>query len=154
MTFPEGIQLAAVLAAVGAAIVALIISGLDRRNAREIASADRASMLRQAHLMFELDVLGRLSANLNRGGSTDPQESKRMGAEALTLIGLLGSERLPTLWEERVGDDARLRAALEDPEMPDYKKTALETQLATSKVLREIRAEINRGIASPAAVLT
>lgn len=143
MTLSDGIQLAAVLAAVGAAIVALIISGLDRRNAREIANADRASTLRQAHLMFELDVLGRLSANLNRGGSTDPQESKRMGAEALTLIGLLSPERLPTLWEERVGVDDRLRAALEDPEMPGYKKTALETQLATSQVLREIRAEIN-----------
>lgn len=34
-----------------------------------------------------------------------------MGAEALTLIGALGPERIPHLWEERVGGDARLKAA-------------------------------------------
>lgn len=64
-----------------------------------------------------------------------------MGAEALTLIGVLSPERLPELWKRKVGSDDRLRAAYADPEMPDYKKEALETQLAISAVLREIREE-------------
>lgn len=128
------------LAAVAAAIVALIISALDRRNAREIAAADRANTLRQAHLMFELETLTRLAENLNRGGSTDRSESARMGSEALTLVGALSPARLPKLWEEKVGSDERLRAAMADPEMPTHKKDALETQLAISAVLEEIAA--------------
>ena len=91
--------------------------------------------------MFELDALTRLSQNLNRGGSTDALEVRRMGAEALTLIGVLNPDRVPELWERRVGDDDRLRIAFNNSEMPDYKKDALETQLAISAVLREIRKE-------------
>ena len=144
MTFTDAIHLGAVLAAVGAAIVALLISALDRRNARHIAAADRASALRQAHLMFELEALSRLSENFNRGGSTDSSESRRMGAEALSLIGLISPDRLPGLWNERVGDDAKLQAHLDDPDFPSYKKWALETQLAVSAVLRDIRAETSR----------
>lgn len=136
------IQGAAVLAAVFAAIVALVISALDRRNARRIADADRASSLRHGHLMFELQALTRLSENLNRGGSTDRQEVARMGAEALTLVGVLSPERVPELWERKVGDDDRLRAAFADPDMPDYKKEAIEAQLGISAVLRDIRNEI------------
>jgi hypothetical protein len=141
MTTADLIQVTAVLAAVAAAIVALVVSALDRRNARRIADADRASSLRHAHLMFELEALTRLSQNLNRGGTTDPLERARMGAEALTLVGVLSPARLPELWERKVGDDDRLRAAFNDTEMPDYKKEALETQLAISAVLREIRKE-------------
>ncbi|MEV8266830.1 hypothetical protein [Microbacterium sp. NPDC076911] len=144
MTPSDAIQLSAVLAAVAAAIVALVISALDRRNARDIADADRASALRHAHLMFELQTLTRLSENFNRGGSADSQESKRMGAEALTLIGALSPERLPNLWAERVGDDAKLRAHFDDPDFPEYKKWALEAQLGLSEVLRDIRAEQRR----------
>lgn len=141
MTISDWIQLTAVLAAVAAAIIALIVSALDRRNARNIAAADRASELRRAHLLFELEALTRLSENLNRGGSSDKAESERMGAEALTLVGVLSPERLPELWKRKVGSDDQLRAAYADPEMPDYKKEALETQLAISTVLREIRKE-------------
>lgn len=155
MTLSDIIQLLAVLAAVGASIVALVVSGKDRANAQKIAEADRAAAaevamqdrreaLRQAHLMFELQTLTRLLENLNRGGSTVPEEVKRLGAEALTLIGALGPERLPTLWEERVGDDGRLRTAYEDPEMPQFKKDALESQLAVNAVLREIREALQR----------
>lgn len=141
MTTSDMIQIAAVLAAIAASIVALLISALDRRNARRIADADRASALRHSHLMFELDALTRLSQNLNRGGSTDALERAQMGAEALTLVGVLSPERVPELWERKVGNDDRLRAAFNDPEMPDYKKEALEAQLAISAVLREIRDE-------------
>jgi hypothetical protein len=141
MTTSDLIQVSAVLAAVSAAIVALIVSALDRRNARRIADADRASALSHSHLMFELEALTRLSQNLNRGGTTDALERARMGAEALTLVGVLSPQRLPELWERKIGDDDRLRAAFNDSEMPDYKKDALETQLAISAVLREIRKE-------------
>lgn len=147
------IQIAVVIAAVAAAIVALVVSAKDRRNAQKIAEDDRASAarlaaedrreaLRQTHLMYELQALAKLLENLNRGGSSDPAETRKMGAEALTLIGALGPERLPHLWEERVGGDARLKAAYEDPEMPAYKKDALEAQLAVSSVLEEIRAAL------------
>lgn len=141
MDASELIQIAAVLAAVAAAIVALGVSAMDRKNSRRIADADRASALRHAHLMFELEALTRLSRNLNRGGSTDAKERELMGAEALTLVGALRPELLPNLWEEKVGDDDRLGAALRDPKMPGYKKEALEVQLAISAVLREIRKE-------------
>lgn len=144
------IQTLVLIAAVGAAIVALVVSAKDRKHAQKIAEDDRAAAaevaaqdrreaLRQAHLMFELQTLTRLLENLNRGGSTDRDEVSRMGAEALTLIGALGPERLPHLWDERVGGDERLHAAYDDPEMPDYKKDALESQLAVNAVLREIR---------------
>ena len=142
MSTSDLIQIAAVLAAVAAAIVALLVSALDRRNARRIADADRASSLRHSHLMFELDALARLSQNLNRGGTTDAMERARMGAEALTLVGVLNPDRVPELWERRVGNDDRLRAAFNDADMPDHKKQAIETQLAISAILREIRQEI------------
>ncbi|MFS0852539.1 hypothetical protein [Microbacterium sp. 179-I 3D4 NHS] len=143
------IQVLVVIAAIGAAIVALVVSSKDRRNAQkiaegdraaaaEVAAADRREALRQAHLMFELETLSRLLENLNRGGSSDRQESSKMGAEALTLIGLLGRDRIPHLWDQRAGDDAKLRASLEDPKMPDYKKEAIRVQLAVNAVRDEI----------------
>ncbi|HXH36903.1 MAG TPA: hypothetical protein VNJ54_21180 [Plantibacter sp.] len=138
------IQTLAVLAAVGAAIVALVISAKDRRNARQIAADDRREALRQAHLLFELEHLVRLSQNNNRGGSTDPIERKQLGAEALTMIGALGETRVPSQWNRRVGNDEKLQAAMTDAAMPEFKKDALETQLAVNAVLREIRASIGR----------
>ncbi|CAN5380292.1 hypothetical protein BH09ACT6_BH09ACT6_18650 [soil metagenome] len=144
MTLSDIIQTAAVVAAVGAAIVALVISAKDRQTARDIAVDDRREALRQAHLMFELDALGRLAENRNRGGSADPQESSKLGAEALTLVGLIGPERIPAQWEHAQGDDGRLRKAWSDPAMPDFKKNAIETQLAVNTVLREIRESIAR----------
>ncbi|MFK3833770.1 hypothetical protein [Microbacterium sp. NPDC087868] len=144
------IQIAVVLAAVGAAVVALIVSAKDRKNAQKIAEDDRSAAaavaaedrreaLRQAHLMFELETLTRLLENLNKGGSSDREESKRLGSEALTLIGALGRERIPKLWDERVGDDAKLQGLLGADDVPAYRKPAIETQLAVNEVLREIR---------------
>ncbi len=80
------IQVAAVLIGIGAAFVALVIGALDRRHAREVAARDR----RFQRLMTEHEFLGRLLENYGRGGSSDPAESKRMGSEALSLIGLIG----------------------------------------------------------------
>lgn len=117
---------------------AAALAAEDRAAAIQVAREDRRESLRHARLMHELDTLAQLLQNLNRGGSADRDESKRMGAEALTLIGQLSKERLPNLWSERAGDEEKLRAAYEDPEMPQYKKDALEAQLAVNAILREI----------------
>lgn len=133
------VQAAAVVVAIGASMVALTVSWRERVNARRIAALDRRSSLSQAKLVFDLEVLVRLLENLNRGGSTDPAETRRMGAEALTLVGMIGPDLLPTLWERRVGEDEKLRAHLVDPEFPQYKRDAIEVQLAVNDVLTEIR---------------
>lgn len=133
------IQSVVALAAIIAAVVALVIGALDRRNARAIAAEDR-----KASLMFDLEVLSRLLENLNRRGSSDPAESKRMGAEALTLIGLLGPDLLPTQWNHRVGDEAKLRELLADDDFPEWKRNAIEVQVAVNTVLAKIRKELSR----------
>ena len=143
------IQSAVAIAAIAAAIIALLIGALDRRNARSIAAEDRAAALRHAKLMFDLEVLSRLLENLNRGGSSDPDESKRMGAEALTLIGLVGPELLPDLWDARVGDDAKLRAHASDDEFPLWKRNAINVQLAVNTVVSRINSEIARDDSLP-----
>lgn len=76
------IQAAAVLVAVAASIVALFVSWRDRVSTRTIAAEDRRTALERAKLMFDLETLLRLLENRNRGGSTDTQESRCMGAEA------------------------------------------------------------------------
>lgn len=103
MTTSDWIALTAVIAAVATAIVGIITGIVDRRSARRTAEADRRASARQARLMFEWEAAQRLAINLARGGHTDPVISKDMGAEALALIALLGPERVPHMWEERVG---------------------------------------------------
>ena len=147
MRLSDWIQTAAVLVAVGASVVALIVSWRDRMNARKIAAADRAAALAQAKLMFDMEALLRLLENQNRGGSTDDLERKRLGAEAMALVGLTGPERLPTLWKRRIGhDDEELREKLSDgSDSPDFIKWAIEVQLALNKVVDEIRQVVSRG---------
>lgn len=136
------IQVAAVLAAVGASIVALVVSALDRRNARTIADADRAASLHHARLLFELEMATRLLENNNRGGSTDDVERAQLGAEALTMVGILGRGRVPRQWDRRVArDDEGLSDLLADPDLPDFKKDAVESQLAVNAILRAIDEE-------------
>lgn len=135
------VQVAAVVAAVGASIVALIISALDRRNAWKIAAKDRKDSLRQAQLLFEQEVLLRLLQNARRGGSTDKLERNQLGAEAAALIGLLGPERLPMNWEGRVGqNEEELRAFLIDTSKKEFLRRAVEVQLALNSTTAEIRA--------------
>ncbi|MDR6171561.1 hypothetical protein [Curtobacterium sp. SORGH_AS_0776] len=134
------VQVAAVLVAVGAAVVALVISALDRRSARAIAAKDRAVGIRQAHLLFELDSLLRLEANLRRGGSNDIQKSRDMGAEAGALIGAIGPERLPLNWEKRIGKtDDELREFSNDDKNLDWLRRSVEAQRALSAVVSELR---------------
>ena len=134
------VQTLASLAALLAAGAALWISRKERENTRDIAAADRADAARRDRLMFELTQSLRLLENLARGGSTDPQERKQMGAEALAIIGTLGPDRLPGLWERRVIGEDHLRGHLEDPDYPQWKRDTFEVQFAVNKITDEIAA--------------
>ncbi|TAP25925.1 hypothetical protein [Arthrobacter sp. S41] len=139
------VQAAAVVVAVGASIVALIVSALDRRNARSIAAKDRELAVRQATLMFELESLLRLGQLRRRGGHVDKEKSTDMGAEAAALVGALGAERLPKNWLGAVDrDDAGLRAFVDDESNEEWKRKAVEVQLALNAVTAEIQ-ELLRG---------
>ena len=89
------IQIAAVVVAVGASLVALSIASMDRRNAIKIAQDDRRAAIDQARLLAELEAAIRLSVLEARGGHTDPVVSKDMGAETLALVSMLGPDRVP-----------------------------------------------------------
>lgn len=133
------VQVGAVLVAVGASVVALIVSALDRRNARKIAAADRRTALLQGKLMFELEMLTRLSQNLRRGGHVDTNVSKDMGAEAGALIGAIGEERLPKNWDKRVAQTKEeLREYVADETQEDWQRRAVEAQLALMAVSEEL----------------
>lgn len=140
------IQAGAVVVAVGASMVALFVSWRDRLNARRIAAEDRRAALAQSKLMFDLEALFRLLENQNRGGSTDDLERSRLGAEAMALVGLIGPERLPALWQRQITlDDEGLRGKLaRDSDTPEFIKDSIEVQLALNEVVREIRDVVNR----------
>lgn len=146
------IQAAAVVAAVAAAIIALTVSAKDRANSRHIAAADREAArtltttdrvdaLRHAQLLFEQNVLLRLLENARHGGSTDDLKRADLGAEAAALIGIIGPERLPLNWDNRVhADESEMQAKLEnsDGETPPFVKHQIEVQLELNRVTREI----------------
>lgn len=141
------IQAGAVVVAVGASIVALTISQLDRANTRKIASEDRRAALAHAKLMFDLDALLRLLQNTSRGGSTDALEKKRLGAEEMALVGLIGPDLLPRMWERRIGlsdDDLKVKLTDSEEDTPEFVKWSIETQLALNKVVSEIHEIISR----------
>jgi hypothetical protein len=130
------IQTVAVIVALAAAIIALVLSAKDRATAREIAAKERE----QAKLIFELEQLLRLLENRNRGGSPEKDESARLGAEALTLVGMLGPDLLPEQWSRQVEkDDDGLRAIAAEPDFPQYKKDAIEVQIAMNATMRRLR---------------
>lgn len=134
------VQTLASIAALLAAGAALWVSRKERENTRKIAAADRADAARRDKLMFELAQLLRLLENLARGGSSDPAETKRMGSEAIAIIGTLGPDRLPTLWKKRIIGEDHLRDHLEDPEYPEWKRDTFEVQFAVNEIAEEIAA--------------
>lgn len=141
MNFSDAIALAAVLAAVLTAIIGVVTGIVDRRQARQTAEEDRRANARQARLMFEWEAAQRLAINLARGGHTDPVIRKDMGAEALALIALLGPERVPKLWAERVGkSDEELRAFIADENNADFLRNAVEAERAMNEIATELRA--------------
>ncbi|KUM37699.1 hypothetical protein [Arthrobacter sp. EPSL27] len=136
------VQVAAVVAAVLAAIIALVVSALDRRNARRIADEDRRAALRQAHMMFELQTLLKLAQNRSRGGHSDTNISKDMGAEWAALVGALGPDRVPINWAKLVDlPPEEIEAKLTDGDTPAWLKESIEAHRALAAVAEEIRRE-------------
>lgn len=120
MTTSDVIQLLAVLAAVAASLIALYISARDRRTQIDLARKERE----QARLSIELEYAIRLSTNRNMGGSADPAESKRLGAEAMALALVVGQRWVPQqyhfLTEGKSIDE--LRDTFDNPESPEWVK--------------------------------
>ena len=137
------VQVAAVLAAVAASIIALAISASDRKTSRQIAADDRRASLTQTKLTFEMDALLRLSRNLARGGTTDDQQRRDMGAEAMALVGAIGPERLPKNYAKTVEKtDAELVEFVDDTENPGFLRYSVESLLALKAVTAELNALI------------
>lgn len=124
----------AIFATLATAVVAIVLGAMDRRNTAMIAA--RGNQFQQ--LFREQELLQRLLENYNRGGSSDRAESARMGTEALTLIGAIGPDRLPELWDSHISSDEQLQELLADPEMPDYKKEAIKVELALNASRRDL----------------
>ena len=130
------IQLIAVLAAVGASIVAIGIATQDRKTQLRIAEEAR----RQSRLELELEYAIRLSANRNMGGSEDNAESKRLGAESMALVSVLGEKWVPnqyayvmeghtpeSLMEEHFGSDT-----------PNWIRWRTESAVAVQRIMEEL----------------
>lgn len=134
------IQIAAVVVAVGASLVALSIASMDRRNAIKIAQDDRRAAIDQARLLAELEAAIRLSVLEARGGHTDPVVSKDMGAETLALVSMLGPDRVPEMWKRRVTkSNEDLRAFVADESEPEFLRDAVEAERAVHDILRDLR---------------
>lgn len=132
-------QSAVAIAAVAAAIIALAVSHKERATMRTIAAEDRIAALEQAKLMFDLDVLLRLSHNIERAGHVDPTISKDMGAEARALLNVLGPDRLPQTWEDkRKNTLAEACEYAQREDTPAYKRHAIEVHLELDRVARRI----------------
>jgi len=144
------ILLGAVLVAIAAAVVALVIGALDRRNAREIADKDRRAAARQAQLLFEQQELLRLLQNARQGGSTDPVVRAQLGGEAAGIIGLIGPDRLPMNWKSRVTGDEELDLAefVNDPARPEWQRRSVEIQLLLNDISAEIKTLWSEPVAS------
>ncbi len=158
------VQIFVVVVAVGASLVALWLGARDRKHSAEIAEADREHVqalaeraqkhaeeladhqartaLEHQKLMFDLGIAVRLLENIIRGGSTDELERKRMGAEALALIGLLGPERLPQQWARRQLDDEKLKSIAADESKETFIRDQAETQLMANGLIQGIADKI------------
>jgi hypothetical protein len=132
------VQTATVLVAVGGLIVALTIASKDRRNANESALRDRKLARWEAERRYRLDLLVRLSTNLNKGGSTDATERQWMGAEAAALTTALGPEVIPNLFAQR-GDieEARTEIASLDPKDWNWAQRAASVDIAMYDLAKE-----------------
>jgi hypothetical protein len=135
------VQALAVFVAVGASVVALVISGRDRAALLTIARRDRE----HDRLRTELEYAVRLSANRNRGGSSDREESGRLGAEALALAGVVGEHWVPRQFERAMDykTTAELESMLDDSDdkTPQWVKDKIETGLAIQRIIAELYRE-------------
>ena len=107
----------------------------DRRSTDQRATEDRRLARLEAERRFQLDLLIRLSQNLERGGATDAHERARLAAEAGALLSALGPHRLPLSWEihrKRSLDEAR--AYMLDASNADWRRCANEVALELDRV--------------------
>lgn len=136
-TYLAIVQTFAVIAAVAGLLVALRIAKDDRREAARVAAEDRAAARREAERRHRLDLLIRLSVNLEQGGHTDPSERKRMGAESGALITALGPDVLPRAWAARGSlEDAKALQESTPLEQRDWRHRADEVAIALDRVAR------------------
>lgn len=142
LTVADIIQIAAVLTAIAASIVALVIAHFDRRTQLRIARRG----IEQQRLLVELEYAVRLSANRNRGGSSNSEERDKLGAEALALAVVVGERWVPRQWE-RASDSKspeQMREQLEAPETvdnPQWVKDKIESGLAVQAILQKLYTE-------------
>lgn len=138
------IQVAAVLVAAAAAVAALAIATIDRRTQLRIAR-HQAQMSR---LAIELEYAVRLSAVRNRRGSHDKDESKRLGAEALALAGVVGPRWVPVQFAHAMNNKSpeELRSMLNDDERVTDRSTKwkIEAGLAVQSITDALYDEIEK----------
>lgn len=138
MTTSDVIQIVAVLVAVAASVVALVIATLDRKTQMRIAEKDRA----QARLAVELEYAVRLSTNRNMGGSTDPAETRRLGAEAMALAVVVGKRWVPRQYdyvtEGRTPE--QIAAMFDNDESPQWVKWRNEAAVGVQAIVDEMYA--------------
>lgn len=139
MTLSDWIQLAAVLVALAASITALVIATQDRRTQLAIAREARA----HDRLSLELEYAVRMSANRNRGGSTDALERAQLSAEALALAGVVGPRWAPRQYARAMNykTPEQLRERLSDPDemrSPRWVKDKIEAGLAVQSIMAEM----------------
>jgi len=139
-TFADWVQIVSTLVTVSAVVAALLIAAGDRRHSAKVAKEDREASARQARLLFEWDAAKRLSILEARGGHTDEAISKDMGAETLALIALLGPDRVPKMWDRRVGkSDEELAAFVDDEKEPQFLRDSVEAERAMTAIATELR---------------
>lgn len=111
---------------------------MSPKRADENPRQDRELARWEAERRHRLDLLVRLSENYERGGSQDPHETRRMGAEANALITALGPDVLPELFGRR-GDFERTRRVLAsiDPAQWDWRHRADAVAVALYDVANE-----------------
>jgi hypothetical protein len=143
LTATDVIQLAAVLVAAAAAIVALAIATIDRKTQLRIAR----HQARLSRLTVELEYAVRLSANNTRGGSTDALERAQLGAEAAALVSVVGARWAPLQYAEKMSNQTptELRAKLDDDESetPTWVKWKIESALAVQAIVDELHTDLD-----------
>ena len=126
------VQIVAILAAVGASIVALLV-------ASRVSARDRV----HSRLLTELEYAVRLSTNRNHGGSSDAQERKQLGSEALALAMVVGERWVPRQFQRATEGKSQEQLAedLDQPEsneQPQWVKDKMEAGLAIQQIMDDL----------------
>ena len=130
------IQVIAVVVALGASGCALYIASKDRRTQLRIARSEQ----RRSVLALELAYALRLAENRARGGSTDPNETQRLGAEASALVSVVGSRWVPNQYQYAMDGHTpeSLAAYHAEEDTPDWVRNRTEALLAVQRIIDEI----------------